>query len=64
MSQENLKDLREMIKALYPTIYIVSYEEKRIKALEKKLDAILENNSSNDVIIYYTGTSFGIKNKF
>lgn len=30
MSQENLKDLREMIKALYPAIYIVSYEEKRV----------------------------------
>jgi ATP-dependent 26S proteasome regulatory subunit len=30
MSQENLKNLKEMIKALYPVIYIVSYEEKRI----------------------------------
>src|SRR4030042_6051465 len=30
MSQENLQNLREMIKALYPVIYIVSYEEKRI----------------------------------
>lgn len=30
MSDLNLKNLREMLKALYPVIYIVSYEEKRI----------------------------------
>ena len=30
MSEKNLKDLKEMLKAIYPVIYIVSFEEKRI----------------------------------
>jgi SpoVK/Ycf46/Vps4 family AAA+-type ATPase len=30
MSEKNLKDLKEMLKAIYPIIYLVSFEEKRI----------------------------------
>jgi SpoVK/Ycf46/Vps4 family AAA+-type ATPase len=41
MSQQNLKDLKEMVKALYPALYIVSYEEKRILNI---LDNMVKEN--------------------
>jgi len=42
MSEKNLKDLEEMVKALYPIIYIVSYEEKRVIEI---IDSMIENAS-------------------
>lgn len=68
MSDKNLKDLREMLKALYPLVYIVSYEEKRVIGIidgllkEKGLEHKLKIWSSDIGLVNNEGVKEGNQN--
>jgi len=59
MSAENLQNLKEMIKALYPVIYIVSYEEKRILNI---IDNLLKSEKGFGQSLKTWSTDVGLVN--
>lgn len=68
MSDKNVKDLKEMLKALYPLLYIVSYEEKRVISIvsdlleEKGLEHKIKIWSSDIGLVNSDGVKEGGEN--